>query len=54
MTYGMRSSTMTKANRSAARRYERHILLDLMNASNDYNNEPIEQLLEGRTISKRI
>jgi hypothetical protein len=67
MTYGAKTTTLTKINRSAYRRYERRIIHDMMETTHDYTNESIDELLPriptqfilfssnpARTVTRRI
>jgi hypothetical protein len=52
MTYGAKTTALTKSNRSDARRYERRILYDMMETTHDYADESTDELLQGNLIEQ--
>lgn len=54
MTYGVKTAALTKANRRSLRRAEKNIIQLIAKASNTSENRTTKELLNGKTITKRI
>lgn len=54
MTYGLNVTSLTKANRSRLRKYERYILKEMLQVAKDPPKQKIHNILEGKTITKII
>jgi hypothetical protein len=54
MSYGLKGTSLTKANRTQLRKYVRIILQNMSASASDYDNQTTHAILEGKTITKRI
>jgi hypothetical protein len=53
MTYGLKGTALTKANKTQLRKYKL-ITQNMAASAYDHNNQTTHAILEGKTITKRI
>jgi hypothetical protein len=54
MSYELKGTALTKANRTQLRKYERLIMQNMATSASDHNDQTTHVKLEGKTITKRI